>query len=166
MTRDTDTDSDRSYIMVSSHPSSLTSSRLTVSPLVLANLNSEPVSELLYSGFLEHVGRCIYGGIVDSPKHPSPAKLLETTDHGDEVSKGRLGWRKDVVDLIGKKGDLEVPMLRWPGGELLPRRTVSMLTRRGTLSPTTIGKMESDRWMSGRGALSWLGCQMSRTSEY
>jgi hypothetical protein len=77
------------------------------------------VSELLYSGFLEHVGRCIYGGIVDSPKHPSPAKLLETTDHGDEVSKGRLGWRKDVVDLIGKKGDLEVPMLRWPGGELL-----------------------------------------------
>lgn len=56
---------------------------------------------------------------MDSPTKPSDPKLLEKTDHGDEVSKGRLGWRKDVIDLIGKEGDLEVPMLRWPGGESL-----------------------------------------------
>lgn len=99
------------------HPASLKPSRLVVSPQALAKPGSEPVSELLYAGFLEHVGRCIYGGIVDAPTKPSKPELLEKTDKGDEVSKGRLGWRKDVIDLIGKEGDLEVPMLRWPGGE-------------------------------------------------
>ena len=29
-----------------------------------------------------------------------------------------LRWRKDVMDVIGKEGELEMPMLRWPGGEL------------------------------------------------
>lgn len=114
-----DTSSEQSYIMVGKHPSTLAPSRLTVSPLVLAHpKDTEPVSDLIYAGFLEHLGRCIYGGIVDNPKHPSPASLLEKTDV-DERTKGRLGFRKDVMKLLGKDGDLEIPMLRWPGGNFV-----------------------------------------------
>jgi alpha-N-arabinofuranosidase len=93
------------------HPTTLSSIPITLDPRILAHPGIEPINELLYAGFLEHLGRCIYGGIVDSPKNPSPAELLVKQE------KGRLGWRKDVIDVIGRKGELEVPMLRWPGGE-------------------------------------------------
>jgi alpha-N-arabinofuranosidase len=55
--------------------------------------------------------------MVDDDKNPSPEKLLVKQDDGTELTKGRLGWRKDVMDVIGKEGELEMPMLRWPGGE-------------------------------------------------
>ena len=103
--------------MVPRHPATLTPGRLSISPRALANPAAEPISDLLYAGFLEHLGRGIYGGIVDSPVDPSPEHLLVQADTGHALTKGRLGWRRDVMDLIGKDGDLEVPMLRWPGGE-------------------------------------------------
>lgn len=78
--------------------------------------NEPPISDLLYAGFLEHLGRCIYGGIVDDYRAPSPAELLVTQDDGQALTKGRLGWRKDVKELLAKDGDLEIPMMRWPGG--------------------------------------------------
>ena len=68
------------------------------------------MNKLIYAGFLEHLGRCIYGGIVDDPKEPSDKKLL--IEQGD----GKLGVRKDVVEVLGAEGELGVPMLRWPGG--------------------------------------------------
>ena len=99
-----------------SHPARLRSVPLFLSPENLVHPNEPPISDLLYSGFLEHLGRCIYGGIVDDYRDPSPAKVLEAQDEGDEKTKGRLGWRKDVKALLAKDGELQVPMMRWPGG--------------------------------------------------
>ena len=93
------------------HPRSLTSGHITLDPLAKVT-PSETVSPLLYSGFIEHLGRCIYGGVVDDPSNPSPGPLLE------DQSNGRLGWRKDVMKLFGK-GELEIPMVRWPGGNFV-----------------------------------------------
>lgn len=101
------------------HPSSLPPSVLRVDPLVLTNEDStEIVDPKLYSGFLEHLGRCIYGGIVDDHRDPSPAELLVKQD-GEGIKKGRAGFRKDVMQVLGKDGDLQVPMLRWPGGNFV-----------------------------------------------
>lgn len=93
------------------HPSTLSPTQLVISPSNLTHPGGEPVNKLIYAGFLEHLGRCIYGGIVDDPKHPADKNLLI------EQERGRLGVRKDVVDVIGAEGELGVPMLRWPGGE-------------------------------------------------
>jgi len=54
----------------------------------------------LYGSFAEHLGRCIYGGIYD-PTHPK----------ADEQ-----GFRKDVIDLIR---ELDVPIIRYPGGNFV-----------------------------------------------
>lgn len=98
------------------HPTTLRSIPIHLSPHDRVYPDEPPISELLYSGFVEHLGRCVYGGIVDDYRKPSPAGLLEKQDvKGDEVDKGRLGWRRDVKALMGK-GELEVPMIRWPGG--------------------------------------------------
>ncbi|OCF32811.1 alpha-N-arabinofuranosidase [Kwoniella heveanensis BCC8398] len=102
-----------------SHPTKLKNGRVTLDVERLVYPAEPPISDKLYSGFLEHLGRCIYGGIVDNPKAPSPSNLLEKQDKGDEVTKGRLGWRKDVLGCLAKTGDLEVPMLRWPGGNFV-----------------------------------------------
>ncbi|KAG7527823.1 hypothetical protein FFLO_06566 [Filobasidium floriforme] len=99
------------------HPKTLSNTTLSISPRSLVYpAGSEVVSDKLYSGFIEHLGRGIYGGIVDDDKNPSDEKLLVKQDDGTELTKGRLGWRKDVMDVIGKEGELEMPMLRWPGG--------------------------------------------------
>lgn len=98
------------------HSKSLKPSRIAIDPENLVHPNEPPVSSLLYGGFLEHLGRCIYGGIVDDPKHPSPANLLIPQDQGTGLTTGRAGWRKDVMEVIGRKGQLEIPLLRWPGG--------------------------------------------------
>jgi len=49
----------------------------------------------LHGHFAEHLGRCIYDGVWH-----------------DETAEG-AGFREDVVDLLA---DLEMPVLRWPGG--------------------------------------------------
>ena len=51
----------------------------------------------LYGNFIEHLGRCITGGILDE---------------GNSLSDGE-GFRKDVLEAVD---DLHVPLLRWPGG--------------------------------------------------
>lgn len=94
------------------HPDKLQVTTLVLDPSNLVNPHDK-VSELLYGGFIEHLGRCIYGGVVDDPKNPSPKHLLIPQDTGAEYTKGRLGWRKDVLNEFK---ELEVPMLRWPGG--------------------------------------------------
>ena len=52
----------------------------------------------IYGQFAEHLGSCIYGGIWVGKDSPIP-----NTD----------GYRNDVLQALK---DLEIPVLRWPGG--------------------------------------------------
>lgn len=54
----------------------------------------------VFGGFIEHLGRCIYGGIADE---------------GSSLADQR-GFRKDVLSLLR---DLRVSVLRWPGGNFV-----------------------------------------------
>ncbi len=51
----------------------------------------------LYGNFIEHLGRCIYGGVFDEKSSLSDVN----------------GFRRDVLDAARK---LDVTLLRWPGG--------------------------------------------------
>ena len=59
-----------------------------------------PISPLLFSGFAEHMGRCIYEGIYD-PQSP----------HADGD-----GFRKDVLEALR---ELNLRAIRYPGGNFL-----------------------------------------------
>jgi alpha-N-arabinofuranosidase len=54
----------------------------------------------VFGGFIEHLGRCIYGGVFD-----------ENSPLSDE-----RGYRSDV---LGAAKDLRMPILRWPGGNFV-----------------------------------------------
>ncbi|MCX6344198.1 MAG: alpha-N-arabinofuranosidase [Armatimonadetes bacterium] len=54
----------------------------------------------IYGSFIEHLGRAVYGGIYEKD-HP-------TADD--------MGFRRDVLDLVK---ELNVPMVRYPGGNFL-----------------------------------------------
>jgi len=54
----------------------------------------------IYGGFIEHLGKCIYGGIYDP-----------TSSHSDE-----RGFRTDTIEAIRK---LRTPIVRWPGGNFV-----------------------------------------------
>lgn len=59
-----------------------------------------PINRLIYSGFTEHMGRCIYGGIYDP----------------DNTNKDLInddGFRLDVIEAIKP---LKIPVFRYPGG--------------------------------------------------
>ncbi len=58
------------------------------------------VDRYVFGGFIEHLGRCIYGGIYD-----------EGSPLSDED-----GFRRDVLDLMR---ELRVSVLRWPGGNFV-----------------------------------------------
>ena len=55
------------------------------------------IDNRIYGNFVEHLGRCVYGGIYQ-PGHPA----------ADEK-----GFRKDVIELVK---ELQVPIVRYPGG--------------------------------------------------
>ena len=54
----------------------------------------------LYGSFVEHMARCVYGGIYEP-------------DHENADS---MGFRTDVIDLVR---DLKVPIIRYPGGNFV-----------------------------------------------
>jgi alpha-L-arabinofuranosidase len=58
------------------------------------------VDRRLFGSFVEHMGRCVYGGIYE-PDHP---------DADDE------GFRRDVIELTRELG---VSVIRYPGGNFL-----------------------------------------------
>ncbi len=58
------------------------------------------VDQRIYGGFIEHLGRCIYGGIFD-----------EGSPLSDES-----GFRRDVMGVLRA---LHPPVLRWPGGNFV-----------------------------------------------
>ncbi|KIK64082.1 glycoside hydrolase family 51 protein [Collybiopsis luxurians FD-317 M1] len=61
------------------------------------------VDPRIYSGFTEHMGRCIYGGIYE-PHNPN------------SLSDPYTGFRKDVLDALK---ELNVPIFRYPGGNFV-----------------------------------------------
>ena len=58
------------------------------------------IDDRLYSSFIEHLGRAVYGGIYE-PGH-------ETADD--------MGFRQDVLNTIK---EMKVPMVRYPGGNFV-----------------------------------------------
>src|SRR5436853_572030 len=58
------------------------------------------VDRRIFGQFIEHLGRCIYGGIYDE---------------GSSLADAR-GFRKDVLDAVRP---LRIPILRWPGGNFV-----------------------------------------------
>jgi alpha-N-arabinofuranosidase len=64
------------------------------------NRTIAPISPLLFGGFVEHMGRCVYEGIYD-PKSP----------HADE-----RGFRSDVIEALQ---DQAYSVIRYPGGNFL-----------------------------------------------
>ncbi len=64
------------------------------------NRTIAPISPLLFGGFVEHMGRCVYEGIYD-PESP----------HADE-----RGFRKDVLDALRAQA---YTTIRYPGGNFL-----------------------------------------------
>jgi len=58
------------------------------------------VDRRIFGNFIEHLGRCIYGGIFEE---------------GSSLSDER-GYRRDVLEAVRP---LRVPVLRWPGGNFV-----------------------------------------------
>lgn len=54
----------------------------------------------LYGSFVEHMARCVYGGIYEP----------------DHESADSMGFRTDVIDLVR---ELKVPIIRYPGGNFV-----------------------------------------------
>jgi alpha-L-arabinofuranosidase len=54
----------------------------------------------IFGGFIEHLGRCIYGGVFDE----------------DSPLSDERGYRRDVLEAAK---DLRMPILRWPGGNFV-----------------------------------------------
>ncbi len=97
------------------------------------------VDRRIYSSFIEHLGRAVYGGIYE-PGHP-------------EADKN--GFRKDVIDLIK---ELRVPYVRYPGGNFVSgyrwedgigpkdKRPQRLDAAWRTLEPNTFGLDEAVEW--------------------
>src|SRR6266446_5077680 len=58
------------------------------------------VDRRIFGQFIEHLGRCIYGGVYDE---------------GSPLADAR-GFRRDVLDATRP---LRIPILRWPGGDFV-----------------------------------------------
>lgn len=58
------------------------------------------IDKRLYSSFIEHLGRAVYGGIYEE-EHPT----------ADE-----MGFRQDVLDVVK---ELKLPLIRYPGGNFV-----------------------------------------------
>src|SRR5689334_20716865 len=61
------------------------------------NFNRGPIDRRIFGGFLEHLGRAIYGGVYE-PSNP--------------LSDER-GFRRDVLEALRPLG---MPVIRYPGG--------------------------------------------------
>src|SRR5690242_11255252 len=81
----------------------MTSYTRTSSPPSITVFPSQKVSKInrnIYSGFTEHMGRCIYTGLFD-PTNPNK-DLIDSN-----------GFRIDVLEALKP---LEIPIFRYPGG--------------------------------------------------
>ncbi|MEE3918669.1 hypothetical protein V2I01_09730 [Micromonospora sp. BRA006-A] len=94
-----------------------------------------PADRRIFGSFVEHMGRCVYGGVYE-PGHP-------TAD--------RRGLRRDVLDLTRELG---VSVVRYPGGTSSPAtagRTASarsVTARAGSTWPGRPSRQTSSGWTS------------------
>ena len=58
------------------------------------------VDRRIFGNFIEHLGRCVYGGIYDEASPRSDTR----------------GFRMDVLEAVRP---LRIPHLRWPGGNFV-----------------------------------------------
>ncbi|NCO40668.1 MAG: alpha-N-arabinofuranosidase [Armatimonadetes bacterium CG_4_10_14_3_um_filter_66_18] len=58
------------------------------------------VDPRLFGGFVEHLGRCVYGGMYEP----------------DHLSADENGFRTDVLELVR---ELDMPVMRYPGGNFV-----------------------------------------------
>ena len=72
-----------------------TQNRATI--LIAANEPAKPYDPMIFGGFIEHLGRQIYGGFFEP---------------GSPLADQR-GFRLDVIEAIK---ELKMPVIRWPGG--------------------------------------------------
>jgi len=111
------------------------------------------VDERLFGSFVEHMGRCVYGGIYE-PGHP--------TADAD-------GFRGDVLDLVREMG---VTVVRYPGGNFVsgydwedgvgpqaerPRR---LELAWHSVEPNTVGTHELLAWAERAGARPMLAVNL------
>src|SRR5688572_1063010 len=74
----------------------MTTARVTIDP----SFRVGPAHPRLFGSFVEHMGRCVYGGVFE-PGHPEA---------------DALGLRRDVLDLTRELG---VSVVRYPGGNFV-----------------------------------------------
>ncbi len=67
---------------------------------LVSEFTSAKIDDRIYGSFIEHLGRAVYGGIYE-PDHP-------TADEN--------GFRQDVIEKVKK---LNVPIVRYPGGNFV-----------------------------------------------
>ncbi len=113
----------------------MTTARIVLDP----DFRIGAVDPRLYGGFLEHLGRAIYGGIFE-PGHPT------ADEHG---------FRGDVLELVRSLG---VPLVRYPGGNFVSGyqwedgvgpvadRPARLDLAWFTTEPNTFGTDEFARW--------------------
>src|SRR5699024_11897063 len=58
------------------------------------------IDQRIYGSFIEHLGRAVYGGFYE-PDHPRA---------------DANGFRQDVIELVK---ELQVPVIRYPGGNMV-----------------------------------------------
>ena len=108
------------------------------------DMKKAAVDRRIYSSFIEHLGRAVYGGIFE-PGHPEA---------------DQNGFRKDVISLIR---ELDVPLVRYPGGNFVScyrwedgigpveKRPKRLDAAWRTLEPNTFGLDEAAAWAKEAG---------------
>ncbi|KAL1510696.1 hypothetical protein AB1Y20_006991 [Prymnesium parvum] len=111
------------------------------------------VDPRLFGGFVEHVGRAVYGGIYD-PSHPSASSD---------------GFRGDVLELVR---ELEMPLMRYPGGNFVSgynwedgvgpveARPPRLELAWKAAEPNLVGTNEFVQWCARAGAAPYLAVNL------
>ncbi|MDF2844866.1 MAG: abfA [Herbinix sp.] len=98
------------------------------------------IDKRIYGSFIEHLGRAVYNGIYE-PGHPMA---------------NSKGFRKDVIQMVK---DLEVPIIRYPGGNFVSgfnwEDSVGPVNQRPkrldlawfTTETNEVGMQEFDEWL-------------------
>jgi alpha-N-arabinofuranosidase len=109
-------------------------------------LNVGPIDRRIFGGFLEHLGRAVYGGVYDP---------------GNPLSDQR-GFRLDVIEVLSQ---LHMPIVRYPGGNYVSaydwKHTVGPKSERPRRPDYAWQSIETNQFGIGE-FVAW--CQAARTA--